>query len=102
MKALETTKLRNETTDKLRIQYDTLLSLVASTQSAQEIIEPILNSIYDQLEYITSSHIYMFNFKGGGWNSISAMDKEQAIQIYEAEQYLTNFRKRYKQEGEEK
>jgi hypothetical protein len=81
-KHLKTIKSRNE-----RINY--LSSAVSAHEHAMATAHPdhmpFIQDSIDRLDaeykYLKTSHRWLFNFVGGGWNSVIAATQEQAIQI---------------------
>ena len=88
-KHLETIKSR-----EARINY--LSSAITAHEFAmnsvvdyhKKFIQDSINKMNAEYKYLNESKRWNFNFKGGGWNSVIALTKEQAI-IIANEQYAT-------------
>jgi len=51
----------------------------------QKFLQKTIDTLNAEYKYLGESRRWNFNFKGGGWNSVIALTKEQAIQIANSE-----------------
>lgn len=80
MNLLETVKSREEARAQVVIQLQALDNAISSVDDAY--ITTIANIRYEKfkvLEALDKRHEWVFNFEGGGWNTVYAHTKEEAI-----------------------
>lgn len=50
----------------------------------ESLIDPVMVPLQEELKgrlnYLTTEKEWLFNFIGGGWNSVYALDKEEAVE----------------------
>jgi len=86
MKVLETTATRKATALKISEQLRVLNNALRPLHNEDwDLLNDIVLDLESQHKYINSSKTWNFNFTSGGWNTVSAIDKEQAIAIADAE-----------------
>jgi len=82
MNVLNTTKQRKEASKLLALQLETLEHLIDSselTDAELSSMKPIVTELKERYKFLNSSKHWLFNFEGGGWNSIHGVDMEEAI-----------------------
>lgn len=83
MKNLETTELRISVTSTLAVKIAALEVAIerAAANVNKVVLTTIKNDFVKEKEYLDSKKEWLFNFVEGGWNSVYAKDKEEAISI---------------------
>lgn len=88
MKTLETTKQRELATKKLSIQIGSLRGICAMdpedhaiSKEGISLLDELIAELEERRQFLLTSKQWLFNFTGGGWNSIYALDKEEAIKL---------------------
>lgn len=74
MKDLKTNK------DRLKAIEDTVSIINELEKNPSPILKPVIVKFNNKLDYLNSRHGWLFNFMGGGWNSMWAYTEEEAIQ----------------------
>lgn len=87
MTHLQTTAARQAFEDKITDKMESLKrAWEASTNEADRTnFNDLYNELNEQWLYARQSKEWIFNFNGGGWNSVYAADMEIAIQKAKAE-----------------
>ena len=82
MKALETTKNRLATATKIEATVTALLNALDQVSASDQTpLRELIEGKRKELEFLIKNKEYNFSFVGGGWNSVYAQDKEEAIKI---------------------
>ena len=87
MRTLNTTQERLKTQDMLSTQSEALGLAIKTAHHKHKLSLTLLQQDTDKKRaYLQSNKEWNFNFTSGGWNTVYAQDKEQAIRIAK-EQY---------------
>lgn len=98
-KLVETKKAYNETVIMLSAQIKSLETIINTIPVHKETLQPIVNEKLALLDMVAKMKSWNFNFVGGGWNSVSARTKEEAIEIAKEQYNETEQRYHCKENG---
>lgn len=98
-KLFETKKAYDQNVKAIKEQINSLNSVIASAPDQEDTLLPILNEKMVLLEEVAKMKNWNFNFESGGWNSVSARTKEEAIEAAKAKYNETVVRYHCKENG---
>jgi hypothetical protein len=85
-KLFETKKAYDKSILAIAKQCTLLGNLLIADPTQNALLQPILEEKKALLELVAKMKTWNFNFKSGGWNSINARTKEEAVKVAK-EQY---------------
>jgi len=61
------------------------LGILNNITEDSKALQSLKSELESRLDFASKKHQWLFNFQGGGWNSVSAYDKESAIELAKSE-----------------
>ena len=94
-KLFETKKAYDQNVKAIKEQITSLFNVIESMPEQESVLLPIVQEKQVLLEEVAKMKSWNFNFESGGWNSISARTKEEAIENAQNEYDETEKDQRY-------